>query len=187
VNKFIEQLRKLRKSLEKEMKLSYDELTNTETKHSPDELQKGMKKSEILVLLKESLTKFYGDYHNISEDFLNFLVRMNIEGSRREKAAKVVVSASLEQKVESILQEFETIMDQQNVDTELSRNVDFKLVIDIKDRASDKGSTRSVSGRSRSSRSRSTYSRSTTSILLEQRVKTEAANQDYSSYRKLQN
>jgi hypothetical protein len=59
VNKFSDQLPKLRKGLEKEMndELSYDELTNTETKHSPDELQKGMKKSEILVLLKESQTK----------------------------------------------------------------------------------------------------------------------------------
>jgi chaperonin cofactor prefoldin len=77
---------------------------------------------------------------------------MNTEDSRREKAAQEVVSASLEQKVESILQEIETIMDQQNIDTELSQDVDSKLVIDIKDHASDKGSTRSVSGRSRSSR-----------------------------------
>jgi hypothetical protein len=100
---------------------------------------------------------------------------MNTEESRREKAAQEVISASLEQKVESILQEIETIMDQQNVDTELSQNVESKLVIDIKDSASDKGSTRSVSERSRSRRSRSTFSRSTTSILLEQRVKTEAA------------
>ncbi|XP_061180594.1 uncharacterized protein LOC133189205 [Saccostrea echinata] len=163
VNKFCDKLRKLRKKLENEMKFSYNELTTGKT--------------EILVILKESLLKLTQDYHNISEEFLNFLVRTNTEDSRREKAAQEVVISSLEQKVESILQEIDTIMEQ-DTDTKFSPDSKSKLSHDLKDNVSLKGTARSVSGRSRSSRSsasRSTTSRSTTSMLLEQRVKAEAA------------
>lgn len=166
VNKFCDRLRKLRKSLETEMKHSHEELTTD------------IGKTEILVLLNESLGKLIRDYHNISVEFLNFLVRTNTDESRREKAAQEVVMTSLEQKVEAILQEIDTIMERQETDTKFSLDLKPQLHHDLKDTVSTKGPARSMSGRSRSSRSsasRSTVSRSSTSMLLEQKVKAEAA------------
>lgn len=156
VNSVFDRLRKLRKRLENERKHSHDEITT------------GIDKSEIVVLLKKGLVKLFKHYHNTSEGFLNFLVRTNTEESRREQAAQVVIT-SPEQKVENILQEIETIIDQQDMDTNFSPDLESKVPHDFKDKVSLTGTAWFVSKRSRSSKS--STSKSTTSVLLEQKVK----------------